>query len=154
VVQDCFDERASRGRLPLDGPPRAPLHPAGRLPSPPPRSPLCWLFEGVPSGPLPFCAVLRCDVLSNLNPFPDAGDPRCFQEQAASSGCPLVLVLLQSTFLHKGFDETRRLGLTHDTEAEVREAVPATETGMLVVDSRGPGGPAAAPGAWRHPVQG
>ncbi|KAK7387383.1 hypothetical protein VNO78_28149 [Psophocarpus tetragonolobus] len=48
---------------------------------------------------------------------------------------------LQVTFLHKGFDETRRLGLKCETEQTVRHASPAGETGMLVVDSVVPGGP-------------
>ncbi|CAI0547541.1 unnamed protein product [Linum tenue] len=49
---------------------------------------------------------------------------------------------LQVTFVHKGFDETRRLGLRNDTEQMVRVASPTGETGMLVVDSAVPGGPA------------
>ncbi|KAG8373783.1 hypothetical protein BUALT_Bualt11G0061000 [Buddleja alternifolia] len=49
---------------------------------------------------------------------------------------------LQATFLHKGFDEIRRLGLRTDTEQLVRNASPPGETGMLVVDSVVPDGPA------------
>nr|XP_043632502.1 protease Do-like 7 [Erigeron canadensis] len=49
---------------------------------------------------------------------------------------------LQTTFLHKGFDETRRFGLQTETEQLVRHASPLSETGMLVVDSVVPGGPA------------
>ncbi|KAL1553278.1 Protease Do-like 7 [Salvia divinorum] len=49
---------------------------------------------------------------------------------------------LQATFLHKGFDETRRLGLGSETEQLVLLASPPGETGMLVVDSVVPGGPA------------
>ncbi|KAJ4974397.1 hypothetical protein NE237_007571 [Protea cynaroides] len=48
----------------------------------------------------------------------------------------------QVTFLHKGFDETRRLGLRSEIEQMVRHASPISETGMLVVDSVVPGGPA------------
>ncbi|XP_047324896.1 protease Do-like 7 isoform X2 [Impatiens glandulifera] len=49
---------------------------------------------------------------------------------------------LQATFIHKGFDETRRLGLKSETEQMVRHASPLGETGMLVVHSVVPGGPA------------
>ncbi|CAI5965219.1 unnamed protein product, partial [Closterium sp. NIES-65] len=49
---------------------------------------------------------------------------------------------LQVTLIHKGFDETRRLGLRRETEAEVRREAGAAETGLLVVDSLVPGGPA------------
>jgi S1-C subfamily serine protease len=49
---------------------------------------------------------------------------------------------LQVTFQHKGFEETRRLGLGNETEQMVRLVSPAGETGMLVVDSVVPEGPA------------
>ncbi|CAB4304141.1 unnamed protein product [Prunus armeniaca] len=47
---------------------------------------------------------------------------------------------LQVTFVHKGFDETRRLGL--QSEDRIRHASPLGETGMLVVENVVPGGPA------------
>ncbi|KAH1108352.1 hypothetical protein J1N35_012120 [Gossypium stocksii] len=49
---------------------------------------------------------------------------------------------LQATFVHKGFDEIRRLGLQSETEQIARHASALGETGMLVVDSVVPGGPA------------
>ncbi|KAL2926610.1 Protease Do-like 7 [Bienertia sinuspersici] len=54
----------------------------------------------------------------------------------------LQCIAVQVTFVHKGFDETFRLGLQRDTELMVRHASPPGETGMLVVDSVVPGGPA------------
>lgn len=61
---------------------------------------------------------------------------------------------LQATFIFKGFDEVRRLGLRKETEAAVRQARKDAEvaelleegapgaTGMLTVESVVPGGPA------------
>ena len=50
---------------------------------------------------------------------------------------------LQATFLFKGFDEVKRLGVKSDTEAMVRnhKRQKVETVGMLVVDSRVPGGP-------------
>ncbi|KAK8517718.1 hypothetical protein V6N12_016559 [Hibiscus sabdariffa] len=48
---------------------------------------------------------------------------------------------LQVTFVHKGFDEIRWLGLSSEAEQFVRASAPAA-TGMLVVDSVVPGSPA------------
>lgn len=49
---------------------------------------------------------------------------------------------LQATFLFKGFDEVKRLGVDSETEATVRGHKASTETvGMLIVDSRVPSGP-------------
>lgn len=49
---------------------------------------------------------------------------------------------LQTEFVHKPYAELRRLGLTHETEAAVREAAPA-KTGLLVVEQVLPGAPAS-----------
>jgi PncC family amidohydrolase len=49
---------------------------------------------------------------------------------------------LQTEFVHKPFAELRRLGLTRDTEARVREAYP-NQTGMLVVEQVIPESPAS-----------
>ncbi|KAI3968469.1 hypothetical protein MKX01_007779 [Papaver californicum] len=69
------------------------------------------------------------------------------QKSKDSSGCGWEAVTiprgtLQVTFLHKGFNETRKFGLKSETEQMVRHASPAGETGMLVVDSLVPDGPA------------
>ncbi|KAI3835116.1 hypothetical protein MKX03_019742 [Papaver bracteatum] len=69
------------------------------------------------------------------------------QKSKDSSGCGWKAVTiprgtLQVTFLHKGFNETRKFGLKSETEQMVRNASPAGETGMLVVESLVPNGPA------------
>ncbi|KAI3838210.1 hypothetical protein MKX03_020558 [Papaver bracteatum] len=69
------------------------------------------------------------------------------QKSKDSSGCGWEAMsiprgTLQATFLHKGFNETRKLGLKRETEQMVRNVSPAGETGMLVVDSLVPDGPA------------
>ncbi|KAL4368148.1 hypothetical protein GQ457_05G005770 [Hibiscus cannabinus] len=54
---------------------------------------------------------------------------------------PIPRGTLQVTFVHKGFDEIRWLGLSSEAEQFVRASAPAA-TGMLVVDSVVPGSPA------------
>jgi len=69
-----------------------------------------------------------------------------------ASGVPLATAAvvprgcLLATFLLKGFDELRRLGLRRDTEGDARTASDACLTGLLVVDSVLPGGPACLSG--------
>ncbi|GAU12769.1 hypothetical protein TSUD_122620 [Trifolium subterraneum] len=59
-----------------------------------------------------------------------------------SNTLAFFLPLERVIFLHKGFYETRPLGLISETEQTVRQDSPASETGMLVVESVVPGGPA------------
>ncbi|EGZ21732.1 hypothetical protein PHYSODRAFT_350798 [Phytophthora sojae] len=56
-------------------------------------------------------------------------------------GQPVPRGTIQTIFRHTAFDEVRRLGLSGDTEALVRQQYPQ-ETGMLVVDQVIQGGPA------------
>ncbi|UCG72607.1 MAG: PDZ domain-containing protein [Chromatiales bacterium] len=56
-------------------------------------------------------------------------------------GVPVSRGTLTTVFVHKAFDELRRLGLDEAIEAEVRGAIP-DQTGMLVVDQVIPGSPA------------
>ncbi len=53
-------------------------------------------------------------------------------------GEPVSRGTLTTVFVHKAFDELRRLGLDESIEAEVRSSVP-DQTGMLVVDQVIPG---------------
>jgi hypothetical protein len=48
----------------------------------------------------------------------------------------------QTVFKYTGFDEVKRLGLREETEVEVRKQAGSGVTGMLVVESVVPGGPA------------
>ena len=63
-------------------------------------------------------------------------------------GKPVPRGSLETTFVHRAFDELQRLGLMEETESRVRNRNDR-ETGMLVVDQVQPGGAAAgalAPG--------
>eukprot|EP00850_Spirogloea_muscicola_P001910 SM000007S20870 [mRNA] locus=s7:657624:664039:- [translate_table: standard] len=66
------------------------------------------------------------------------------RETGGGPWAPVVIPrgTLQATLLHKGFDETRRLGLRHEVEEAVRAEKGGAEVGMLVVDSVVPNGPA------------
>jgi S1-C subfamily serine protease len=57
-------------------------------------------------------------------------------------GEPVPRGTIQTQFLHKPFDEVRRLGLREETEAHFRQSLPK-EIGMLVAETVVPKGPAA-----------
>ncbi|KAF9909825.1 hypothetical protein EC991_007996 [Linnemannia zychae] len=57
-------------------------------------------------------------------------------------GKPVARGTIQTQFLYRPFDETRRLGLSQETEALVRASFPE-EIGMLVAETVLPKGPAA-----------
>jgi pro-apoptotic serine protease NMA111 len=59
------------------------------------------------------------------------------------AGQPVPRGELETEFVHKPFAELRRLGLSRDTEARVRQQYPK-QTGMLVVEQVIPQSPAAA----------
>jgi S1-C subfamily serine protease len=59
------------------------------------------------------------------------------------SGKPVARGTLQTEFVHKPFAELRRLGLTRDTEARVRQTFPQ-QTGLLVVEQVIPDSAAAS----------
>eukprot|EP00891_Asterochloris_glomerata_P007785 jgi/Astpho2/7785/Aster-06077 len=90
---------------------------------------------------LPLDRVLR--ALSMLQGCKLPGGPDAWQAPCIPRGD------LQATFVFRGFDEARRLGLRESTEAAVRAAqadlgtgLTGATTGMLVVESVVPQGPA------------
>jgi pro-apoptotic serine protease NMA111 len=58
------------------------------------------------------------------------------------AGMPVPRGSLQTTFVHRPFDELDRLGLDPEVQSEVRQRFPE-RTGLLIVDRVTPGGPAA-----------
>ena len=112
------------------------------------RSRLSYLHDGglLPNWESQSCIPPKCRVQTLPPPtFPDfppflASFTFLLSPQFPPPSPPLLIP--QTTFIHRGFDETRRLGLQRCTEQEVRLAAGPSETGLLVVDSVVPGGPA------------
>ncbi|RDX99756.1 Retrovirus-related Pol polyprotein from transposon opus, partial [Mucuna pruriens] len=75
---------------------------------------------------------------STLSPPPPSTPLASLSASAAVSFSPIAISSSQVTFLHKGFNKTRQLGLKSDI---VRHASLAGEIGMLVVDSMDVVGP-------------
>ncbi len=103
----------------------------------------CPCLQEVLTANLLAVEVLRIDVLQILANLHDVKCCRglCLLQEGTGAGpnwqwgsCHMPRGDLQTTFLFKGFDEARRLGLNRDTEAEVRAAL-AEET----ADTSAPG---------------
>lgn len=62
--------------------------------------------------------------------------------KALQEGREITRGTLQTTFMHRSYQDLSRLGLTDEMEAAARQHRPE-DSGLLVVDRVGPGGPAA-----------
>jgi S1-C subfamily serine protease len=87
---------------------------------------------------LPLDRVVRAlEICKTCHSLDEKTDEPCWKPPVIPRGD------LQATFLFKGFDEVKRLGLQSETEATVRshKRQKVDTVGMLVVDSRIPKGP-------------